>query len=365
MKKIIIATSLLLTSYSLFAQKGATKVTDNTQVGNGIFYYLPLTKLTIDVTIEKNEYQPGYLNEFAEQYLGEKPATKANTSYAIGEIKIKTRISADPNELYFVSTAGNGFDIVFNPDQTIRSINIQPENANHHTLKNANGKNATNNENPYRYIKTSEKIDTIYTRQVIDSVLIEKRTIQKVYKKASKEETAKEVAQKLAEIQNFKYNLLSYNEDDSYNAETIQLKLTELNKLEEAYLELFNGKTISSKQTQQYTWVPTSVGEFTLFLFDDSKGITENISNSEAVKIKIEVPTSIKTFDKNSTGLAYRQAANATIHVLIEGKTITTAQLPILQLGQIKRFPTDDLSKIKIEFDAQNGSIKQMGIIGK
>lgn len=365
MKQIIIAATLVLTSYSLFAQKGAIKVTDNTQVGTGIFYYLPLTQLVLEVTIDKNEYQPGYLNEFAEQYLGEKPAIKANTSYSIGEIKIKTHITADPNEQYFISASGNAFDIVFNQDQTIRSINVQPENNNQHSSKNTNGKNTTHNENPYRYIKTSEKIDTIYTRQVIDSVLIEKRTIQKVYKKASKEETAKEVSQKLAEIQNFKYNLLSYNEDDSYNAETIQLKLSELNKLEEAYLELFNGKNISSKQTKHYTFIPTSSGEFTLFLFDDTKGITENISNSEAVKIKIEVPASVKTVDKNTTGFVYRQAVNATVSVLFEGKVVTSTQLPILQLGKIKRFPSDDLGKIKVEFDAQTGSIKQMGIIGK
>ncbi len=346
------------------AQKGVFRVTDNTNVANGIFYYLPLTELIIDVTVEKNEYQPGYLSEYAEQYLGEKTSIKSSVSFAISDIKIKTRLKADANELYFAVTSGAPFNIAFNSDQTIKSINIEQENAEQTSVKNA-ANTFKNNDHGYRFIKTSEKSDTIYTRQIVDSVLIEKRTIQKVYKKASKDEMAKEVAQKLAEIQNFKYSLLAYNEDDTYSAETIKLKLSELNKLEEAYLELFNGKNSTSKITKQYEFTPSSSGEFTLFLFDDLKGITNNVSNSEEVKIKINTADLARTVEKNTTGFVYRQPVNTAVSIISDNTVLKEVQLPILQLGQIKRLPSDDLSKIKIEFDAKNGTIKQLGFIGK
>lgn len=365
MKKLILIAALATSAYPIFGQKGVVKVQENTNIGSGVFYYLPNTELVIDVIIEKTEYIPGELNAFAELYLGETPASKAQTSYQIADIKIKTRTKADADELYFAGVAGAPFNLVLNPDQTIKSINIEPKDLQTTNAATHNKDKQNNTGNQYRFIKTSEKLDTIYTRQIIDSVLIEKRTIQKVYKKTSKEETAKAAAQKLAEIQNFKYSLLSYNEDDTYSAETIKLKLAELNKLEEAYLEQFNGKKTITKTTEQFTFLPQSNGVFKLFLFDELKGITNNISNADEIKIQIKTETPIKTVDKNTTGFVYKQAANATVSILSDEQVITEVQLPILQLGQIKRLPADDLSKIKIEFDSQNGSIKQFGIIGK
>ena len=70
---------------------------------NGIYYNLPKTIVTIDVTITKTEKIKGPYAQYAQKYLGISNVNTANTtSYEISDIALDTYSEPDSSQYYCI-----------------------------------------------------------------------------------------------------------------------------------------------------------------------------------------------------------------------------------------------------------------------
>ncbi len=357
----------------------------------GVFYYLPKTTLVIDVEISKTNYIPGPYAAYAEQFLGYTGIQQKSSLYEIRNIIITDVPEPDENQLYFVETE-NKFSSLFEMEENglLRNVNIA--SSNEEKLEQKQEKDFQKNEGVEKQktlnlINIREKLDTVYQRQILeDSVVVEKRSINRILVKNSLEQSAREAAQKISEIRNSKYALISFNEDIAFESGTLNTMLKELNDLENEYFKLFLGYTETEKITHRLYYKPdiNNVGYQPLFKFNSNSGINDSLKlmmetvyiiqtvNKTTQGINYFNINNKKLYDKNKKGdnvddggLAYRVPEAATFKIIWNNKTLATANVKVAQFGSVLRLPKYDLKCLKLSYDVPSGYIKTLEILPK
>ena len=358
---------------------------NNNSASDGFFYTLPKTVVIADVMVRKTTYSPGPLFEYAESYLGYKGIEQYQTKYNIADIKLSTQTEADPQHIYYVETNEKqkiyaemdelGILKRFNQpstDQENRESKIEKEIKTQEFI--TNGKNLT-------LISLKEKSDTIFKRQILeDSVVVESRQIERVLIKSSKEESAKEAAKMINDIRQQKYKLLSYSDEITYDAKTIEVMLRELNQLEEAYFQLFLGSTQTEMLYYQFRYTPSLdlQGYQPLFKFNQNTGINDSLKlmmetayivfdlspdrGSELIKKFNKDSESLKKSKSNKTGLVYRIPETVLIKIKMNNEILSQSNISINQLGTIQHIGINLLDKTKLIIDTNTGNIRAVGI---
>lgn len=352
---------------------------------DGFFYYLPKTTVVIDVEIRKTNYIAGPYAAYSEQYLGYSGITQNSSLYEIENIVITDINEPDGDELYYIETEKK-FSSVFELEENgiIRNVNFpstseekKEEKQEKDNIKEQNvGKQKLLN-----LISIREKLDTIYQRQILeDSVVVEKRLINRVMIKNSIEQSAKEAANKIVEIRSNINLLISYNEDVTYEAGTLSIMIEELKKMEAEYFKLFLGYTETEKINYRFYFKPNKdlKGFIPLFKFNNATGVNDSLKlMMETVYITQDIHTSvdgISIFKENSKeknkktksvdegGLSYRVPENATFKIIWNNKVLAKATIQVAQFGSTLRLPKYDLKRYKIIYDPHSGNIKSLEI---
>lgn len=357
----------------------------------GVFYYLPKTTLVIDVEISKTNYIPGPYAAYAEQFLGYSGIQQKSSLYEMRNIVVTDIAEPDENQLYYVETEKK-FSSLFEMEENglLRNVNIA--SSNEEKLEQKQEKDLQKNEGVEKQkilnlINIREKLDTVYQRQIMeDSVVVEKRSINRILVKNSLEQSAREAAQKISEIRNSKYALISFNEDIAFESGTLNTMLKELNDLENEYFKLFLGYTETEKITHRLYYKPdiNNVGFQPLFKFNSSTGINDSL------KMMMETVYIVQTVNKTTQGinyfninnkklynkkgkdshvedggLAYRIPETATFKIVWNNKTLATANVKVAQFGTVLRLPKYDLKCLKLSYDVPSGYIKTLEILPK
>jgi hypothetical protein len=346
---------------------------------NGIFYYLPRTVVVADVMVRKTNYIPGPFSEYAEQYIGYVGIPTRSSLYEIENIILSTNSEADPDQLYYIELDKNS-NALFELEENglLRNVNIQSTAEEKSELKKEKDLEKEEKEESRKMmtlLNIREKQDTIYQRQIIDSVVVEKRSIERVFIKSTKEESARDAAKKITDIRNQKFSLISYNEDIAFESGTIEAMLRELNKMEEEYFKLFLGYTETENIAYRFYFTPGNdiKGYQPLFKFNPGKGVNDSLRMiMETVYISQEkdnVTQKIKDFTlvnqkeqgkkkQKYQGLAYRIPEEANYKIIWNNKVLTSATFSIAQLGSVQYLPAYDLDQMKVNFDLRTGNIK-------
>lgn len=357
----------------------------------GVFYYLPKTTLVIDVEISKTNYIPGPYAAYAEQFLGYSGIQQKSSLYEMRNIVVTDIAEPDENQLYFVETEKK-FSSLFEMEENglLRNVNIA--SSNEEKLEQKQEKDLQKNEGVEKQkilnlINIREKLDTVYQRQIMeDSVVVEKRSINRILVKNSLEQSAREAAQKISEIRNSKYALISFNEDIAFESGTLNTMLKELNDLENEYFKLFLGYTETEKITHRLYYKPdiNNVGFQPLFKFNSSTGVNDSLKmmmetvyiiqtvNKTTQGINYFNINNKKLYNKKSKGshvddggLAYRIPETATFKIVWNNKTLATANVKVAQFGTVLRLPKYDLKCLKLSYDVPSGYIKTLEILPK
>ncbi len=358
---------------------------NNNSASDGFFYTLPKTVVIADVMVRKTTYSPGPLFEYAESYLGYKGIEQYQTKYNIADIKLSTQTEADPQHIYYVETNEKqkiyaemdelGILKRFNQastDQENKESKIEMEIKTQEFT--TNGKNLT-------LISLKEKSDTIFKRQILeDSVVVESRQIERVLIKSSKEESAKEAAKMINDIRQQKYKLLSYSDEITYDAKTIEVMLRELNQLEEAYFQLFLGNTQTEMLYYQFRYTPSLdlQGYQPIFKFNQNTGINDSLKlmmetayivfelspdrSSELIKKFNNDSEPLKKNKSNKYGVVYRIPETVVIKIKMNNQILSQSNLSINQLGTIQHIGINQLDKTKLIIDTNTGNIRAIGI---
>ncbi|MBE2246941.1 MAG: DUF4831 family protein [Candidatus Competibacteraceae bacterium] len=346
---------------------------------SGLYYYLPLTIVEVDVQIKKITRIPGPLSEFSETHIGYTGIMDKSENYEIADIRMKSVTAPDPQQLYFIhgnknqkysiELASNG--ILYSINNPITQLAVQQTiREEEKEMEEKDRKNIQ-----LTLLNLKEKSDTIYTRQILEGgVVVENRQIERVLTKSSKSESAKDAVKLINDIRAQKYNLISYNEELAYPAATLELMLKELNRLEDEYLTLFLGTTEIQYLNYRYNFIPQNdnKGFQPLFKFNPGKGVSDSLKlimetayikhDPAGYTLPVEKFSVYDAFEKHGQGIVYRMPEKTSIRIVLNNRIIATSELWISQLGTLQRLPAYNLDKLKMIFDSESGNIRHFSI---
>ncbi len=356
-------------------------IDDDNEALPGLFYALPQTVITIDVTVSKTDNIRGPYHKYAQKYLGLTNVIQQNSSqYSINNIEISSYVEPDPDHYYHISfprKLSKNQKILISLSKTglLKAINDKTEwtevKAQDYTFT---GKEATISSETFNYLVDAnifERIDTIIERIHLDTVTIEKRTLQKSFVEKDKEQRAKEVSEYILKINEKKLDIISGYAEVPYEKSSIAYMYEELEKLENEYLSLFTGVSSTKSNTYRFIYLPKpdEVGQpIHLFNFSETEGILDPFvhKGDEFFLVATQKGTTIPLQKlllnrpkPNTTGIYYRIPEYGTVSLVSRNKTKAEAHIIINQFGVVNQLNPDNMQLL---FFPNSGSIKTIGI---
>lgn len=341
--KNIISTIFLsaVTSLSCYAQ----------QANEAITYYLPKTAVHVNVVIEKTNYTPGLLAEYAQRYMRlDNVSLEPSTTYRIISTSMYTTAEPDTAKLFTLSIDKNHF--INNVSKTDKGI-----------LLAINGEGKDNTVIPSF---TPSKPQRILNPKEFMS--------QDILSATSSAKMAELTANEIFEIRDSRTQL-ARGEADFMPKDGAQLKLmmSQLDIQENALTQVFAGVTTKDTTMTSITFVPnTEVEKHPLFRFSKYYGIVDNDDLAGApYYIKV---VKKKTFndepvieskkekkDKNDIGLRVNIPAKMDITVFNgTGNTLAKQQFQAPQFGKLEALSGELFGKkqsSKLILNPQTGAI--------
>lgn len=388
MRRIILSVILVLTVFlqTGFGQRNVTvtnvRTTEARPGSQGLYYFLPRTVVTVDVSVARIQQVPGPFAEFAGRFLGlQNVIRQPSTTFEIATINISSFAEPDPNQIYYVEIpAGRGapeeFFISLSESGLIQSINM-PFN-NQEFMKGISETREFGHfgsAETFNYFIDSnlhERIDTILERIRVDTLTVERRTLRRSMVEKTPEVRAKEVADFILKIRDKRFDMINGFAEIPYSKEAIEYMYTEMGKMEEDYLQLFRGLRSTSMINYRFTFIPDpnlSATAHTLFHFSEREGVLPaNRRDGTPVTILAEKNETTNqlgafinrnTIPKNTpTGFFYRIPEHANVSVSSGTTQRATARLLINQFGIVTNLPSNNMA---VEFYPNTGSIKSIG----
>jgi hypothetical protein len=375
--RTLIATLVVAFCYiSLSAQVNVYHASEKTPAtGDGAFYALPQTVLKVDVIVKATEQLKGPYSDYAEGFLGLEEVNKFDfTTWNIEKLEVTPQVEPDPGQLYFVEMAGTDSKDLRKLNLKLNEAGILVEAGDLEMVQNIKSGKATEVvvfDNPsdgqefpefYTSKHVETRIDTIIRRVTVDTAMEEQLFYRQRLEDKSTEEMAVAALQKIEQIRESKYKLITGFQETAYAPGSIEFMHNRLDKLEKEYLDLFRGKSFTEFYHHTfYVVAQPKNGRFstTLFHFAPGTGITDSKSG-EPVQIEVSgISADQSATTANNTGIAYRVPATATVKVFNEDEDLFESRMEISQFGEIKRLPA---KRFRAEFDPETGGLKSLYI---
>ncbi len=353
-----------------------------------IAYYLPKTKLSLELQLTKISEQKGPYADYADEFLGsnENIIKHNHTYWQITDIKIKTTPIRDTNNLWFITGKTlQAYNVHITQDGFLASINKAPEQQyslswqEEKFVEQSKYKSVTQNlttvDRGYK-----EVYDTIFHVQEFDTTQRVVPVIKKRLIKKSPREQAQEIANEIFTLRDDRTALLEGEGDSDYlpDGQAIKVMISGLDKLEKQYLSLFVGRVDKTSYHYKYVTVPDIKNYLTkamIFRFSPQYGLLP-ITDMRGKPIYLEIETfgttkPLKNFIKSQDllrrieklpyykGIAYRVPEIAMVRILLDNKLLAQKQILLPQAGTIARLPIDIFRQknIQVEFDPHTGAI--------
>jgi len=339
MKRILLTGILLSISLFSFAQLLTEKLATATDTTRGVVYLLPKTILQIEVDTKCVQETPGIYFQYADRFLGIKDFIQNESiRYEITGFRLTTKTIPDPEQAYLISTGKKGKNITISltPEGYLKSINGTSERAMHPTSVSAE----TVTKNSPKAWETGGS--SIFTKDM-----------QLANSTAKMAELA---ANQLFTIRDTRFNMLTQDADKTpSDGRSYEIVLSELNRMESAYLELFKGKVTESNQTFSYTLTPKKDSTDNILLrFSLFKGILDKNNlggNPIFIEVKaIPVPAEALHVDKTASprGLYYRVPGKAVINITDGKDVLFTQEITVPQFGRVLSLPATQFTAAEL-----------------
>jgi hypothetical protein len=348
----------------------------------GYYYALPQTVIIINVSVKKTDRIKGPYSAYAAKYLGmTNVISQSSSTYEINDITLTTYVEPDPDQYYFIKTKGKFREIIsfleFNEAGLINSIN-EPTNTN--TL-NSSSLVKDDNINPQIELFTKlsaennlyEQIDTVIEKVNLDTITIEKKILKKTLVEKSLEQKSKDAADFLMDIKEARYHLLSGYNEVNYSKESFEYMDKQLDKMENEYLTLFAGLTLTHTLKFSLTYIPDE-NEVSkpIFKFSQKNGLIDmgdennpgdtffvNVfRNFEIEKLSYYFADKDKLIG-SKRGIYYRIPQYSKVTISKNDQNYADVNLLIAQFGILTNLPP---KKHKVLFYPNTGAIKNITV---
>ena len=319
MKKIVLLLLGAVMSVALRAQ-----VLEENE--SALVYYSPKTSVTLDFTYTVETQVRGQFAEFAESMLDIHDAVKeTSTSYAIKDVKIGTSTSTDYTRPHKVKTdAGFPVLLTINDRGLLTGYNVPlPEK-----------------KAPFKSNERDRKADQSKAPKMQAPPYPEE-----VLKAATPEAQAFEVAKQIFHLREMRMYLINGEvEHAPADGKAMELVLDELNRQEQALIQLFVGEKKIRREHKTIRVEPTNNGQ--LLFFSDENGFTDG-DNIDADTIEVRMVCEPQTrkpavLDEKKgkkkgegelTQIVYNIPGNCQVSVLYKKHSLADRTVPVAQLG--------------------------------
>lgn len=348
----------------------------------GIYYSLPKTVVTIEVTLNKTYKVKGPYASYAQKYLGlSNIITENSTSYDLAGITLNSYSIPDPDQYYFIEVPkgcrkNNSVFLQLSESGIVSSINdysdlktfVKSDSLSHLSAEELVEPTAQSFINS----NLAESFDTIIEKVNLDTITIEKKVLKKTFVEKTIEQKAKEAADFIMQLKEGKFNLLTGYNEVNYTQESIKYMTSQLDKMEEEYLNLFTGITVTHKMKYYFTYEPSYTNNtinLPLFRFSAKEGIVDTSSfYGDNVYVKIEKYNCTKQLasfnewkanpKQKTHGYYYRIPEYAKVSMIYNDKVKAESNLLIDQFGAVCELPAN--KKLKASFYPNSGSLKSI-----
>ncbi len=357
-------------SYNVYSVKSRP----NMAVKGGLMYALPQTDICLSVTFQKRNFTQAPYAQFASEMLG-MDSLRIDEPYSIVSMSLSGVNKADPSQYYFISPRR----ISVNVDSRglLQSVGMNTPVSNRAGLGEGDFSytEPSAEHAPSLSLNTYDRADTFYVRGDLPghpSLVSTRKDVRNLRQRAQA------AADRIAELQEKRQQLLYGDYDGNYTPEAIQYLVDRLGEQESALLSQFLGTT--ETETVDFYITPSSdrskVAEqqMLVFCFSPTFGLYDTIYpevpdlcpfyctiTSEA---NLKKPsgfvraTSKGLIGKNNTTVGrstfkYRQSEVANVRIE-GGKYSFSRQLPIAQFGPIIDLPR---GRFRAVFDRHTGDL--------
>ncbi len=366
----------------------------NRYIPQSLTYYLPKTKLIIELQLTKISEHKGPFADYTDELVGnvQNIIRQDRTYWQITDIKIRTAPIRDTNNIwlitgqqpwiYMLQLTPEGFPISLNlsgknnytPHWEEEKLVEQP------TYKTVT-QTVTTIDRGYK-----EVYDTIFQIQRIDTIQRIVPIIQKKVIKKSTREQAQEIANKIFTLRDDREALLVGEGDSEYlpDGQALTVMLKGIDQLEQQYLSLFTGRIDKTSYHYKYQTVPdikNSITKTIIFRFSPKYGLLpitdmrgkpvyleiETLGTTNPIKNFIHDQDLLRRIEKlpdNNHGLAYRIPEIAIVRIKLDNKLLAKKQILLPQAGTVARLPLQLIKYqgIQIEFDPYTGAIRSINL---
>jgi hypothetical protein len=313
----------------------------------GLAYRLPRTALHVDVEINVHQYVPGPFSQFAASYLNiENVEQQPKFFWDLKTVEINAETEADPDALFWIV-----------PDPDLPNIHLEKQSI-------LSGINASNCdfqtydysffnpiklEHPEKILFTDlgvkrnqyEVLDTLWREIVKDSVIQKIPYYKSVERDKEWHQKAQDAANFIIKIRKRRFKLQAAIEEQQADGEGVGVMIEKLEDLEQQYVELFTGKTISVSEKLHFRIVPESnqsMQRFVLANLDIEDATRMDEADNQVKKLVLEVSAannlslSQQKNEDSESGLYVRDSGNANCRLLVDNHLVYEVDLPVPQL---------------------------------
>lgn len=339
------ALALLLSIPAAHAQTRVSNYAPG-QNAEGVTYFLPQTTLHITVTAEKTVFTPGDFCRYAEKYLRLKDiSVQASERWQIKSVKVTPIGEPDKEQAYTIELRDKTVAplVELTDDGILKAINT-------HTQTD----NKVNEEAP----EAAEK--PVNPRAYMTEEILMAGSTAKMA-----ELTAKEIYSIRESKNNLTRGQADYMPTDG---ESLKIMLANLNKQEQALMQLFEGTTVKETRKFTLTLKPTDdIEQEVLFRFSQKLGVVgANNLAGEPVYVSLKnlktVPAPVldEKAKKKLDGVVYCVPGKAHVTITKGKETFYEGELSFAQFGNqevLSRKLFDKKTTTKVLFDPATGGI--------
>lgn len=342
MKHIFLLTSVFLFFLTAQAQLITEPIQTAKDTANGVFYALPKTLFNVEVTIRKKESQSGIYFQYAERFLGIKDFIQEDeTNIEISDIRVHAKAVTDTAAIYVISSGkkGNNLHFEWTADGFLKSINMDQKTNSDRQIQNSESSTPEPNETPSRIWET--KASSVFTKEMQQAV--------------STAKMAEIAANQIFSIREARLDLLRNEADQApKDGKALELTLSEMNRMEQHYLELFKGKSIVTEYTTSFVYDPKKDTTEVLFRMSEKMGLLnkDNLGGAPIFISLKRLPCDSDRFRTEKTpsvkGIYYRVPGKALVQISNSDKTLFKSTFTINQFGSILGLSNDRFRAIEL-----------------
>ena len=306
-----------------------------------VSYSLPQTTVTVEVDAVQESFFAGPYAPYAKKFLGiDVRRTDSFRSY-LKEVRIVTRVEADPSARYTVDTKGAeerflalssqglvSFQDKLEAGDLVWRFSPQPE-ADFGT-RGVTAQTRTEIRTTWQEVET----DTAFVRIPVEEAYQVDKT---------PELKAQEAADLILKARKERFNISTGNTDATFSGEALGAALAELDRVEKEYLTLFTGYTVTREQSGSFDVIPSAKARkqtYPAFHLSDREGLV-HVGGDTVFSLEfepVEMPAAENAKESRST-VHYRIPAVCNVKLTSEGKTLFLTRFPVYQLGRECLYP--------------------------